>query len=161
MSAEKTLHLHLKSGERLFINGAALRVDRRVSIELLNDATFLLGSHVMASDAATTPLRQLYYMIQLLLTDPANTARIAPLVDSALDTVATTYEGEHFAGALAEVEARLAIKRYFDAMKMLRAMFDAEDNSLATAPASRPLRGGVNHPARTRRARARSLSKTG
>ena len=39
---KSTLRISLKSGERIFINGAVLRVDRKVALEFLNDVTFLL-----------------------------------------------------------------------------------------------------------------------
>ncbi|MGL2349569.1 flagellar biosynthesis repressor FlbT [Helicobacter pylori] len=36
------MYLTLKPNEKIFINGAILRVDRKVTFELLNDVTFLL-----------------------------------------------------------------------------------------------------------------------
>ena len=49
--------------------------DRKATIELLNDATFLLETHVMQASDATTPLRQIYFVIQVMLMDPAVGAR--------------------------------------------------------------------------------------
>ena len=68
----KSMHISLKAGEKLFLNGAVFQVDRKVTLELLNDATFLLESHVMQPEDTTTPLRQLYFVAQSLLVDPAN-----------------------------------------------------------------------------------------
>ena len=34
-----SLKISLRAGERLFLNGAVLRVDRKTQIELLNDVT--------------------------------------------------------------------------------------------------------------------------
>lgn len=68
----KPFCINLKSGERIFINGAVLRVDRKVSIEFLNDVTFLLEAHVMQPEETTTPFRQLYFMIQTMVIDPSN-----------------------------------------------------------------------------------------
>jgi flagellar protein FlbT len=65
------LKITLRAGERIFVNGGVLRVDRKVSIELLNDVIFLLEQHVMKPEETTTPLRQLYFMIQMMLMDPA------------------------------------------------------------------------------------------
>ena len=49
----RPMHISLRSGERPFLNGAVLRVDRKVTLELLNDATFLLENHVLqVEDAA-------------------------------------------------------------------------------------------------------------
>jgi len=38
----KSMHISLRPGEKLYLNGAVLRADRKMSLELLNDATFLL-----------------------------------------------------------------------------------------------------------------------
>ena len=65
------MRLSLRAGERVYINGAVLRVDRKVGIELLNDATFLLEGHVLQAEEATTPLRQLYFAVQTMLIAPA------------------------------------------------------------------------------------------
>ena len=77
----KPLCINLKSGERIFINGAVLRVDRKVSIEFLNDVTFLLEAHVMQPEQTTTPLRQLYFIMQTMVIDPADAATAKRLFD--------------------------------------------------------------------------------
>jgi flagellar protein FlbT len=48
--------IFLKANERIYINGAVIRVDRKVSLELLNDVQFLLENHVLQAEDATTPL---------------------------------------------------------------------------------------------------------
>ena len=64
------MHITLRANEKIFINGAVLKVDRKTSIELMNDAVFLLEAHVIHERDATTPLRQLYYIVQLMLMEP-------------------------------------------------------------------------------------------
>ena len=64
--------LNLRARERIFVNGAVLKVDRKVSLELLNDATFLLEAHVLQAEQATTPVRRLYFIAQAMLIDPTN-----------------------------------------------------------------------------------------
>ena len=66
-----TLKISLKPNEKIYINGAVIRVDRKVTIELMNDVQFLLESHVMQADDASTPLRQLYFILQVMLMNPA------------------------------------------------------------------------------------------
>ena len=73
------MNITLSAGERLFINGAVIRIDRKATIELLNDVTFLLENHVMQADEATTPLRQIYFAVQIMLMDPTAAASAAPL----------------------------------------------------------------------------------
>jgi flagellar biosynthesis repressor protein FlbT len=52
----KPMLISLRPGERVYINGAVVQVDRKVTIELLNDAMFLLEGHVMHySSTSSTP----------------------------------------------------------------------------------------------------------
>ena len=67
---KSSLRISLKSGEKIFINGAVLRVDRKVSLEFMNDVTFLLENHVLQPEDASTPLRQLYFIAQMMLINP-------------------------------------------------------------------------------------------
>ena len=44
------MQIHLKKGEKLYVNGAVIRADHRCSLEFLNNVTFLLENHVMQAD---------------------------------------------------------------------------------------------------------------
>ncbi|GAB5375493.1 MAG: hypothetical protein AcusKO_19550 [Acuticoccus sp.] len=122
----RPMHISLRSGERLFLNGAVLRVDRKVTLELLNDATFLLENHVMQVEDTTTPLRQLYFAAQAILMDPQNAKSSQALFDAmAADlkrclTTPTLIEG------LDEVRALMGQERTFQALKALRGLFEEE-----------------------------------
>ena len=59
--------LKLRAGEKLYINGAVIKVERKATIELMNDAAFLLEAHVIQPDDASTPLKQLYFVLQTQL----------------------------------------------------------------------------------------------
>jgi flagellar protein FlbT len=39
---KNTLKISLKPNEKIYLNGAVIRVDRKVTLELLNDVQFLL-----------------------------------------------------------------------------------------------------------------------
>ena len=67
---KNTLKISLKPNEKIYLNGAVVRVDRKVTLELLNDVHFLLESHVLQIDEASTPLRQLYFILQVMLMNP-------------------------------------------------------------------------------------------
>ena len=71
---KKGLHISLRPGERIYVNGAVIKVDRKDSVEFLNDVTFLLEHHVLQPEDTRTPLRQLYFIVQTVLIDPANSA---------------------------------------------------------------------------------------
>ena len=44
------MQIHLKKGEKLYVNGAVIRADQRCSLEFLNNVTFLLENHVMQAE---------------------------------------------------------------------------------------------------------------
>lgn len=130
------MHLSLRAGERVYINGAVLRVDRKVSIELLNDATFLLETHVLHADEATTPLRQLYFSIQTILIEPAQADRAREVfhgIQSGILAVVTRHEiREGVAAAVSLVEAG----RLIEALKLIRGLYRAEAAIISGAPAA-------------------------
>ena len=79
------MNITLRAGERFFINGAVIRIDRKASIELLNEVTFLLENHVMQAEEATTLIRQIYFAVQIMLMDPTAAASAAPLARSLIE----------------------------------------------------------------------------
>ena len=80
------MNITLRAGERFFINGAVIRIDRKATIELLNDVTFLLENHVMQAKDATTLTRQIYFAVQIMLIDPSATPTATPLARSLMET---------------------------------------------------------------------------
>ncbi|KQT82449.1 flagellar biosynthesis repressor FlbT [Aurantimonas sp. Leaf443] len=129
-----TLRLSLRAGERIFINGAVMRVDRKTSLELLNDVTFLLESHVMQAEDARTPLRQLYFLVQMILIDPANS-------ETAVDTFRRTYvllmaafSNQTVRSGLMDVAECIDRNRAFEALKIVRGLIPLEDMILAGQP---------------------------
>ena len=81
------MKIHLKRNQKLFINGAVIRLDRRGSIELMNDAQFLMENHILQQEDAKTPLQQVYFIVQTMLMDPANSHLTKYLLDSYSDVL--------------------------------------------------------------------------
>lgn len=127
------MRLSLRAGEKIYMNGAVFSVDRRVSIELLNDATFLLEAHVMQAEEATSPLRQLYFAIQLMLMEPGRAA----LMRETVERMFAAYLAAAAGAALCEDvrEAREAVRRgrLVDALKRLRRSFATEEKLMGVA----------------------------
>ena len=116
----KPFSISLKSGERIFINGAVLRVDRKVSIEFLNDVSFLLEAHVMQPEQTTTPFRQLYFIVQTMLIDPVNASSTKTLFDTSCLSLFGVVSRRDLRAALADVRQSVEAKRYYEALKTLR-----------------------------------------
>ncbi len=146
-----TMHLSLRADEKIYINGAILKVDRKVSLELLNDATFLMEAHVMQPEQTTTPLKQLYFVVQTMLIDPKSIDATRGLFDRMLVSTIRMFEHRHVLYGLKHVDDLVHQGRYFEALKHLRALFPIEADILAGAsepdvvdfiPADRPAAAG-------------------
>ena len=124
------MNITLRAGERLFINGAVIRIDRKASIELLNEVTFLLENHVMQAEEASTLVRQIYFAVQIMLMDPTAAASAAPLARSLVESALAAYRGPDLTAGLKGVAASLVRGRNFEALKALRSLFALEEKEL-------------------------------
>lgn len=131
-SAQRSMHISLRSGERLFLNGAVLRVDRKVTLELLNDATFLLENHVLQVEDTTTPMRQLYFVAQAMLMDPQNADATRGLFDVMANELRGVLTAPSLRNGVLEAQRLLAANRPFHALKTLRALFAEEAQMLSS-----------------------------
>ena len=139
-----TLRISLRAGERIFVNGAVLKVDRKTTLEFLNDVTFLLESHVIQAEQATTPLRQLYFIVQMILMDPDSADAARKLFAETQPTMLKSYSNRDIIDGLIEIEGLVERNRCFEALKRLRVLIPIEDEILAgrshstTAPFNPP-----------------------
>jgi len=129
--------LKLRAGEKLYINGAVIKVERKATIELLNDATFLLEAHVIQPDDANTPLRQLYFVLQTLLMERDASAETLRMFNEMAAATRQALGGGVIADGLRGAEASAGSGRIFEAMKAIRGMFPLETELLKDkAPAN-------------------------
>lgn len=127
----KGLHISLRPGERIYVNGAVLKVDRKVTVEFLNDVTFLLEHHVLLPQDTRTPLRQLYFIIQTVLIDPANSSQAQAMFEGSFASLLAAIENPEIRDGLTEVGRLFELGRAFEALKTLRPLFAIEDAILA------------------------------
>ncbi|MFI4996020.1 MAG: flagellar biosynthesis repressor FlbT [Hyphomicrobiales bacterium] len=129
------MHISLRSGEKIYLNGAVIRVDRKVSIEILNDVTFLLEAHVLQPQDTTTPLRQLYFVVQTMLIDPASADHARDMFKQSIGLMLEAYANPQIVAGLRSVESLVQQDRRFEALKTIRTLFPAEAAILAEAGA--------------------------
>lgn len=161
----RPMHISLRAGERLFLNGAVLRVDRKVTLELLNDATFLLENHVLQIEDTKTPIRQLYFAVQAMLMDPANASASRALFEAMAIDVLVVFRSPTLRTGIEEALGQVAANRPFHALKTLRALFPEEAVLFGQAPGSelpRPARRphGEAAPTLTPAAAERAIAET-
>ena len=126
----QSLQFRLKSGQRIYINGAVLRVDRKVAIEFLNDVTFMLDNHVLQVEEANTPLKQLYFSVQMVLMDPSTAVTMRDVLKRMLEDVTAAFTTPEILSELEKVRDLLARERYFETLKLLRGLFSIEADIL-------------------------------
>ncbi len=126
------MRISLRAGERLYINGAVLRASQRTTIELLNDATFLLEAHVIQPEEATTPLRQLYFALQTLLIETASESAMDAYMRIHADT-SQSFSTTDVVVGLRLVGKLVEAGRVFEALKAIRSLFPIEESILNSA----------------------------
>jgi len=124
------MNITLRAGEKLYINGAVIRTDRKATIELLNDATFLLETHVMQASDATSPLRQIYFVIQVMLMDPASSKATGDLARSLIEKAVDAFDHPEVKSGLRTIIDLINRCRFFEAMKTLRGLYPHERHEM-------------------------------
>lgn len=128
-----TFKVTMKPNERIYINGAVIKFDRKVSIEFLNDIQFLLESHVLQAEDAITPLKRLYFVIQLHLMDPNNNEEAMKLFNAQLRQLFSVFQDSFMLNELKDIDRKVKETRYHDAMKTLRSLYPVEQRLLSAA----------------------------
>ncbi|AKI02136.1 flagellar biosynthesis regulator FlbT [Hoeflea sp. IMCC20628] len=127
---KSSLRISLKAGERIFINGAVLRVDRKVALEFLNDVTFLLENHVLQPEQATTPLRQLYFIVQMMLINPEGAEQSMVMFRKSVVMLLTCFTNDEVQIELKHIDGMVTQGRAFEALKAIRALYPVEEQIL-------------------------------
>lgn len=131
------LKIALKPGEKIYINGAVISVDRKVSLEFLNDVQFLLQNHVMQAEDATSPLRQLYFVVQIMLMNPEGAEQARAMFHDQLPLLLETFEAEAIRSKLRNVERMVEQGQVYEALRTIRGLFPQEETVLGNvAPPS-------------------------
>ena len=122
-----TIRISLKAGEKVYVNGAVIRVDRKTTLEFLNNVVFLLENHVMQEEAATTPLRRLYFAVQKILIDPSSGFTSRQEFYRLYLEILARYDDENTANLLSHIRALVNTGRTFEALKHIRKLYEAEE----------------------------------
>ena len=127
---KNTLKISLRPGEKIYINGAVVKVDRKVSLELLNDVQFLLESHVLQLNEASTPLRQLYFILQVMLMNPTGATQAYEMFRKTLPLMLASFAEPEICGALKQVDRMVGEGHVFEALKAIRSLYPLEKRAL-------------------------------
>jgi flagellar biosynthesis repressor protein FlbT len=120
------MKIHLKKGEKIYINGAVILVEQRCSIQLLNNVTFLLESHVMQSEKAKSPFEQLYFVLQTMLIDPESEGLTRQLYWHLSDNLRKILVNKKLLSGLSEADDLVKLQQFYEALRVLRGLFATE-----------------------------------
>lgn len=146
---KNTLKISLKPNEKIYINGAVIKVDRKVTLELLNDVQFLLQSHVLQIEEASTPLRQLYFILQVMLMTPSGAHEAYDMFRKSLPLMLASFEDEEIRSTLKQVDRMVGEGHVYEALKAIRSLYPLERQVLGhndDVPAEdRPMAAGGSY----------------
>lgn len=118
------MFIHLKRGERMYVNGAVLRPDRRTTLEFLNDVHFLLEHHMMQAEDATTPCRELYFIVQSMLICPEKAETLFGVYRHLSHRASSSVTSVAARTALGMADERVGEARFFEALRHIRSTFE-------------------------------------
>ncbi len=122
------LKMRLRPQERLAINGAVIRNPggRAIEIEVLNEATLFHERDIMMPEQATTPLKQLYFLIQGLHLEPGDErAQHEAFIKAASEVFAQAYANSDLETCSLVNELVLVVgeKNHIKALRLLQSSF--------------------------------------
>lgn len=127
-----TTRVTLRPGERIFINGAVLKAEGRASFELLNDVPYLLENEIMHAQQTVTPLRQLYYVLQTMVMEPAGIETARNVYDDTMRWMMQTFSNPIVLAGLEKINTQVEGGSPFAALKTLRTLVPIEDAILGS-----------------------------
>jgi flagellar protein FlbT len=107
-----TLKISLKANEKIYVNGAVIKTDRKVTLEFLNNVQFLLENHVLQAEDA----RQLFAQL--------------------LPRLLNSFTSERIRAGLKHVEELVSNGQVYDALKEIRALYPVEDEIMTQSTQS-------------------------
>lgn len=137
-----SLKIDLKPGEKFIVNGAVLKAGkRRVSLVLENEAVLLRSKDIMQEAEANTPARRIYFTLMLLYIggDARTKERFEAYVSDYMEATTLREVRTALKGILRAAESG----RYYQAMKVCRALIELESEILKVTP--KPADAAVPH----------------
>ena len=126
------LVLKLGPHERIMINGVVMENgDRRARLNVLTpEANVLRLRDAIHPDEANTPVRRVCYIAQLVLAGEADPEEAAGQLERGIGQLAQVFQDQASRLALEAAAAAVAERRFYQAMKALRAVLPRETRLL-------------------------------
>ncbi|MEL6126163.1 MAG: flagellar biosynthesis repressor FlbT [Pseudomonadota bacterium] len=128
------LVIKLRPAERLMINGVVIENgDRRSRFNILTpDANVLRLKDAIHPDDATTPVKRVCYIAQLILAGETDRSEARTQLLRGVEQLSQVFTDADSRTQLATATEHLIAERYYPALKSLRALLPREDRLLAS-----------------------------
>jgi flagellar protein FlbT len=128
------LHLKLRRGEKLLVNGAVLEIGQRHGeLVIHNHINCLRGSDLLQQEDATTPTRRVYFQVQMMIVDPESRDAYQARFEELMDQLEQALLNGQILERLAQVRVEVAAGRYYRGLALLRAVLKYEDMLFSAA----------------------------
>lgn len=131
------LRLRLKPDEKIVINGAVLSVggSHAQTLVLHNKAAVLRGRDILLPEDVDTPIKRIYFAVQLLYLDPDDHARYAEEFLQRMEDVLNVTTSAGLRATLDSAGEAVGRGDYYGAMVKLREALDYEAQILGVKTA--------------------------
>ncbi|HKJ91471.1 MAG TPA: flagellar biosynthesis repressor FlbT [Oceanipulchritudo sp.] len=126
------LKLKLKSGEKVYINGAL--VENRGSaaeLEILNKVPLLREKDILLEQDADSPCRQVYFIVQTLYFNPSDEAKVLQLLSKL--TLEIVKAAPSTATLLEKMFGEVSQRKYYSALRTVGELIRYEETLLSHA----------------------------
>ncbi len=127
------LNLTLKPFERIVVNGCMMRNGgRKTTLTVENRADIIRETDLLKPEAAATPVRAAYFLIQSALVYPDRRDKLVTSAQQQLAKLATAF-GSELRPHVFEAANNVSIGEYFAALRELRPLMKRETEVLGPA----------------------------
>jgi len=122
------LKIQLKPKERVIINGAVIEghPENRTEIVVMNNASVMRQKHILQESEADTPVKRLYFALQMLYIDEEHRANYEGDFKKYHKDLQDTLTLPVIVTSLDLIKAAVDEGKYYDAMKVARDLIKVE-----------------------------------
>ena len=126
------LMVRLGANEKMVINGAVVSVEggRAAKIVVHNTACVLRGKDVLTAEEVDTPVKRIYFAVQMLYIDPDSKEDYQREFHERLSEVIAITGSEEIRQILYMIQAYVEVGAYYNALSALRRVLEYEERLL-------------------------------
>lgn len=125
------LHITLRDGEKMIVNGAVIRAVGRTQFCLENTAAILRGRDVMTPEDADTPAKRLYFACMMAYIDPDDLDRHRDAILLLVRDLLAAFQSVEARAICATFAEKVATSQFYRALADCRWLIAYEAEAMA------------------------------